>query len=252
MGIYDPPAVLDAISDNAIPVLAFGGLSILAMFVFFIEAARMGARDRVYPMALWMTVLWWPHDGSYLLRFDRWFSDYGHWFMELFWFAIVVTFLAECVYVWQTIRYGHEELSPGLSRTAHTARVLGALACGVISWALLKGAINDDLYLLSFMGTLLWGCPSGSALLGRHPDGRGQSVLEWVAFSVMTVLYSITSIGFFGGGFFHGWKYVALCAAATVWSLVHLQRVHASASPLTSRSPRREPAVDGRLSATLR
>lgn len=48
------------------------------MFVFFIEVGRMGRRDRVYPMALWMTVLWWPHDGSYLLHFDDWFSRWDH------------------------------------------------------------------------------------------------------------------------------------------------------------------------------
>jgi hypothetical protein len=35
-------------------------LSIVVMFVFFIEGARMGQRDRVYPMALWMTALCWP------------------------------------------------------------------------------------------------------------------------------------------------------------------------------------------------
>jgi hypothetical protein len=238
---YDPAAVLEAISDHAAAVLAIGGLSVIAMFVFFIEAARMGARDRVVPMALWMTALWWPHDGSYLLRLGKWFGTYDHWFMELFWFAIVGTFVSESVFVWQTIRYGRDELSPGVAQPVHTLRVLGALACGVISWSLLKGALNDDLYLLSFMGTLLWGCPSASALLGRRRDGRGNSVLEWAAFSAMTILYSITSISFFGGGFFHSWPYVGICVASTIWSLVIVRQIAASSSPMTSRSPRREP-----------
>jgi hypothetical protein len=57
MGTYDPATVLAAISANAAAVVAIGGVSILAMFVFFIEGARMGRRDRVYPMALWMTAL---------------------------------------------------------------------------------------------------------------------------------------------------------------------------------------------------
>jgi hypothetical protein len=139
---YEPQHVLDAISDNAVAVVGIGGLSIVAMFVFFIEAARMGRRDRVYPMALWMTALWWPHDGSYLLHADDWF--------------------AESVFFAQTVIYGREELSPGRSQTEHTVRMLGALAAGVISWALLKGALVDKLYLLSFMGTL---CP----LTSRHP-----------------------------------------------------------------------------------
>jgi hypothetical protein len=239
MTTYDPPAVLGAITANAVPVVLIGGISIVAMFVFFVEAARMGARDRVYPMALWMTVLWWPHDGSYLLHLPDWWGRYDHWFMQLFWFAIVVTFLAECTYVVQTVRYGRDELSPGLSQTAHTARVLGALAAGVISWTLLKGAIDDPLYLLSFMATLLWGAPSGSALLGRRPDGRGQSVLEWIGFLVMAVFYSVASIGFFGGGFFHEWPYVSLCVASCLWAAAHLVQVWRSPAPMTSFRPGR-------------
>jgi hypothetical protein len=39
---YDPPTTLDAISHNAAVVIGIGGLSIIAMFVFFIEAARIG------------------------------------------------------------------------------------------------------------------------------------------------------------------------------------------------------------------
>jgi hypothetical protein len=123
--------------------------------------------------------------------------------------------------------------------------VLGAIAAGIISWALLKGALQDNLYLLSFMGTLLWGCPSSSALLGRRPDGRGQSVLEWIAFSVMTVCYSITSIFFFGGGFFHSWEYVGICVAATLWSFVLIREVHAAGAPLTSWRPRTQATVPG-------
>jgi hypothetical protein len=35
---YDPHTTLDAISRNVVPVVVIGGLSIVAMFVFFIEA----------------------------------------------------------------------------------------------------------------------------------------------------------------------------------------------------------------------
>ncbi|HEY1967906.1 MAG TPA: hypothetical protein VGH89_08155 [Pseudonocardia sp.] len=237
---YQPAEVLAAISANAVPVVLIGGLSIVAMLVFFAEAARMGARDRVYPMALWMTALWWPHDGSYLLHLRDWFGRYDHWFMQLFWFAIVLTFLAESTFFVQTVAFGRQELSPGLSQPVHTARMLGVLACGVVSWVLLKGVMDDPLYLLSFMATLLWGGPSGSALLGRRPDGRGQSVTEWIGFTTMAVLYSITSIGFFGGGFFHSWAYVGLCLGACLWGLVQLRQVQLAGCPVSSFSARRE------------
>jgi hypothetical protein len=245
MNTYDPQTTLDAISHNAVAVVVIGGLSIIAMFVFFIEGARMGQRDRVYPMALWMTALWWPHDGSYLLHFRDWFGGaHSHWFMQLFWFAIVVTFLAESVYAWQTIQYGRDELSPGHSQRAHAIRIVGVMAAGVISWALVKGALDDDLYLLSFMATLLWGGPSASAMLGRRPDGRGQSLLEWIAYSAMAVLYSIVSIFFFGGGFFHSWQYVGICLAACVWGFVIIADAKRAGVPLTSWQPSRA-AVGG-------
>jgi hypothetical protein len=231
---YDAQRTLEAITDNAVAVIAIGGISIVAMWVFFVEAARMSRRDQVAPMALWMTVLWWPHDGNYLLKFDDWFNVYDHWFMQLFWFAIIVTFVSESLYVAQTIKYGRDELSPGESQRNHTLRMLGALAAGTVSWALLKGALDDPLFLLSFMGTLLWGLPSASALLARRKGTAGQSLLEWQAFSVMAICYSIASIGFFGGGFFHSWQYVGICVVASAWSLVVVRQLKRAGAPASS------------------
>jgi len=222
MSTYDPQQTLVAITENAVPIVLIGGVSIVAMCVFFVEAARMSRRDRVAPMALWMTVLWWPHDGNYLVNVGDWFSRYDHWFMQLFWFAIIVTFVSESIYVVQTIKYGRDELSPGADRRTHTVRVLVALVAGVVSWALVKGALDDPLFLLSFMGTLLWGLPSSAALLARRKAPVGQSLLEWQAFSVMTICYSVASVGFFGGGFFHSLPYVGICGVASVWSVVNV------------------------------
>ncbi len=235
MSSYDPQTTLAAITDNAGAVIVIGGISIVAMWIFFVEAARMSLRDRVAPMALWMTVLWWPHDGNYLLNVDDWFGTYDHWFMQLFWFAIIVTFVSESIYFVQTIVYGRDELSPGQSQRVHTVRMLGALAAGVISWTLLKGALDDPLFLLSFMGTLLWGLPSASALLARRA-GRplGMSLLEYQAFAVMTFCYSIASIGFFEEDFFHSAPYVGICVAACAWSLVVVHQLKAAGAVTSS------------------
>ncbi|WP_182379342.1 hypothetical protein [Nocardioides sp. WS12] len=234
MASYDAAETLASITDHAIPIVAIGGLSIVAMWVFFIEAARMSRRDRVAPMALWMTVLWWPHDGNYLLRHEDWFQTYDHWFMQLFWFAIIVTFVSESVYVVQTIRYGRDELSPGQTQRVHTLRMVGALAAGVISWSLLKGALDDPLFLISFMGTLLWGLPSAAALLARRRGPAGMSVLEYEAFAAMTWCYSIASVGFFGDDFFRSWPYVGICSAACAWSIVVVVQLRAAGAVRSS------------------
>jgi hypothetical protein len=44
MATYDPIVTLNAISDDAAAVVLVTGLSIVAMFVFFIEGAGMGSR----------------------------------------------------------------------------------------------------------------------------------------------------------------------------------------------------------------
>jgi hypothetical protein len=115
--------------------------------------------------------------------------------------------------------------------------------CFIIVWAALRSAfgehlrsaaLDDDLYLLSFMATLLWGGPSGNAMLGRRRDGLGQSLLEWIGYSVMAVCYSVVSIFFFGGGFFHSWPYIGICVAACVWSFVIITDAKRARVPLTS------------------
>jgi hypothetical protein len=98
---------------------------------------------------------------------------------------------------------------------------------------------------LSFMATLLWGAPSASAMLGRRRDGRGQSLLEWIGYNVMAVLYSIVSIFFFGGGFFHSWQYAGICVAACAWSFVILADAKRAGVPMTSWQPRTAPAPRG-------
>jgi len=168
MSAYDPHQTLAAITHNAVPIVLIGGVSIVAMWVFFVEAARMSRRDSVAPMALWMTVLWWPHDGNYLLKVDDWFSGYHHWFMELFWFAIIVT----------------------------------------------------------------------------------QSLLEWQAFSVMTICYSIASVGFFGGGFFRSLPYVGICGVASVWSVVNVLQLRSAGAVRHSWAS--DPARDRQVSASVR
>ena len=244
MNVYDPDTVLRAIDRNAVAVVAIGGASILAMFVFFIEAIRSSRRDHVYSMALWMTALWFPHDWSYLFRFHDWFGGrYSHWFMQLFWVAIIVTAVSETTYAVQTIRYGRAQLSPQHSQHGHAMRILAVLAAGVISWSLLKGALDDHLYLLSFMATLMWGGPSGHAMLSRYPDGRGQVQSTWIAFSAMAVLYSITSICFFGGGFFHSWQYVGICVASCAWSFVLIADLRRIGVPLTASHSGGRPAL---------
>ena len=239
MNTYDPHTTLDAISHNAVAVIGIGGLSIIAMFVFFIEAARMGRRDRVYPMALWMTALWWPHDGSYLLHFSDWFGGpYDHWFMQLFWFAIVVTFLAECIYAWQTIQYGRNELSPGRSQRR---------ACPSDTWR--DGRRRDQLGFgqrrarrrplpALLHSDVVVGRPGGQRDARAAPRRTGPVLARMDRLQRHgSLLFDRVDL-FFGGGFFHSWPYIGICMAACVWSFVIIADTMRAGVPLTSWRPR--------------
>jgi hypothetical protein len=61
----------------------------------------------------------------------------------------------------------------------------------------------------------------------------------------MAVLYSVTSIFFFGGGFFHSWQYVGVCVASCVWSLVVIADAKRAGVPFSWWQTRRMPAATG-------
>jgi len=51
----------------------------------------------------------------------------------------------------------------------------------------------------------------------------------------MAVCYSIVSIGYFGGGFFHSWPYVGICVAACVWSFIVIADARRAGAPFAER-----------------
>ena len=116
--MYDPQAVLQAIDQHFVIILILNALALLANVVYFGEAIRLAARDRCYTMPLAGTLLFIPHDLSYILFYDKWFNQYHHWFCELYWVGLIATLCLECLFLYQTIKYGREELFPRLSQRA--------------------------------------------------------------------------------------------------------------------------------------
>jgi len=68
----------------------------------------------------------------------------------------------------------------------------------------------------------------------------------------MATFYSIASIGFFGGGFFHSWQYVGICVVACLWSFVLVHDARAAGCVFSSwrSDPPRAPNTR-RLSARI-
>lgn len=221
--MYQPAEVLRYVSDHAVLVVLLGGITLLCNFVYFGEAARLGFRDRCAPMALWGTAIFLAHDGNYLLDYGKWFNTYDHWFPKLFWVALCVTFTFELVFFSQIVRFGRAEFAPALSQRMWTLYCVGAVAAGVIGWAIVKRVLDDDLYLVSFMVTILLCGPSSMPIMMRRGSRRGFSPLEFGAFTVMALGFAVTTQLFSAS--FHNLTWIVLSAAAVGYGLVMIRAV---------------------------
>ncbi|MFJ9390497.1 hypothetical protein ACIRON_16855 [Nocardioides sp. NPDC101246] len=193
--MYDVDAVFAAVDDRTVLFLALGALALACNWYYFFECQRLARRDRCAPMALWATTAFMGHDGSYLLNYDDWFNRYDHWFPQLFWVGLIVTFTFECIFFVQTVRYGREENAPGMSQPQWVAYCLGALVTGVVFWSVVRTYLDDPLYLMTFLVTFGMCAPATLGLMVRRGDRRGVGAGQLWAYLGIGVFYvGLTSI----------------------------------------------------------
>lgn len=217
--MYDPHAMLQTIDANRVPILLLCSLAMVANYVWFAEAIRVARRDRSYSMPLAATYFFLVHDASFVALYSKWFNEYAHWYCELFWVALVVTTLMEIIFLSQTLQYGRAELFPTLSPFAFTGVIFAGVTAVAVIWLLVKSALNDDLYILSFFFAISWYPPLGMALLMRRKTRQGQTPLMWASFTAMG-LFSFLASWFFFGPALHSWLWLAFWAVTIGWSLV--------------------------------
>lgn len=187
--MYDPSATLAAVDANAPIIIALCAIALIFNYAYFGEAIRLGARHKTYSVPVPVTLVFLPHDLSYLLEFNKWFVVYDHWFCKLWWVGLVFTNAIEFVFFYQALRYGREELLPSLNQKQYVFAMLLALLGGTLAWFTIKQALNDDLYLFSFGWTLFWGAPLCIPLMVRRASSRGQSRWMWISYMLMAVFY---------------------------------------------------------------
>jgi hypothetical protein len=200
---YNPQALLATIDANWLAVLAGGSIAMVFNYIFFWEAGRSAMRDSSPAFPLIACTIWFAHDLSFVLQYDAWFNLYDHWYLKLFWAALIPTTLFEGFYTWQAWRYGRAEFFPSATQGQWTAYVLGALALACLSWWAIKQLLDDPLYTWSFATTGALAAFFCLARAVRRGDGAGQSVLLWVSFCVMTAAWFTCEYVVFGGMFRH-------------------------------------------------
>jgi hypothetical protein len=134
-------------------------------------------------------------------RFDKWFNVYDHWYVKLFWLALVFTVLFELAFVYQLIVYGREELRPSWSQAQFAGLIVGGVAVALVAWSFVKHLIGDPLYIDYFHIANLAGPIFAAALLLRRGSRAGQTPLIWGAYAVMEACWFLAVALWFGSDF---------------------------------------------------
>lgn len=219
---YNPQELLATIDANWIAVLAGGGIAMVFNYIFFWAAASNALRDRSPAFPLIVCTSWFAHDLSFVLKFDDWFNLYDHWYLKLFWVALIPTTLFEAYYIRQTWRFGREELYPGATQERWTAYVLGCVVLACVFWWGTKMLLDDPLYAWSFAAIGAFGPAYALARAVRRGDTAGQSALMWGSYAVMTATWFTCEYVVFGGAFRHP-VFIAIGVVSVICSLLLVQ-----------------------------
>jgi hypothetical protein len=199
--MYDSTPVLAALDANMWKVLALCGVAMACNYTWFIAAVRQGLRDETVPIPIFCTLFWLAGDASMVARYERWFVEIDHWYVKLFWAALVLTVINELVFLWLTLRFGRREFAPRLTQPQFTALVLAWLATMVVGFELVKSWIGDPLYINYFHLANLLGPPFAAAMVVRRGTRAGTSPLIWGAYTMMVASWFTATALWFGDAF---------------------------------------------------
>lgn len=222
--MYDPEQVLAAIDQHKWPIVTLCAFAMLCNYTWFFAAVRQGFRDRVFPIPIFCTFFWLAGDGSMVLRYDQWFNGYHHWYVELFWLALVFTVLCELVFLYMTLRFGREELLPASTPMQFRLLVFAGLIAAFVTWGFVKANISDDLYISYFHLANMAGPLFAAGLLIRRRSRAGTTPLIWAAYTLMVTSWFLACALWFGPPFnspmFIIFYVTCIAASAAMWVAV--------------------------------
>lgn len=217
---YDPYRALQSIDQNIVPIAIGMTIALSLTFVYFYEAIRLGFRHRAFSPPLAATLWFLPHDLSFVLRYDQWFNVYDHWWVKIWWCGLVATVGIELLLLWQTIRWGHDEIMPQASQKTFACGIAAAAVGAGVIWWLVKASVDDELFLTSFLMTIVWPMPFTTAQILRRRSRKGISVLQETVLAPMF-------LGLWGAlclidPFFRSPVFIALAVVAVCWALFNV------------------------------
>lgn len=219
---YDPQAVFAVIREDWRPIFACLSIAMIGNTLYFVEAVRLGFRDRSYAASLVCTSLFLAHDLSFVLHFDRWFNQYGFWVWEAMWFNVLISVIGELIIFYQVLKYARDEALPGLSPGNALAAIGLAQIGAFVAFSYVMNLIGDPLYILAMPFTIFWLTPFAFALTLRRKSRRGQSVLLNASYILM-VVGEWSAWWQLGVEALHTPVFIGLGVVTILWSLANIR-----------------------------
>lgn len=218
--MYSYQGSLQAIDAHTAPVMVYLAATVAAAFLYFVIASVMAVRQKVYVVPFIGAALFFWHDLTFVLQYDLWFNVYNHWWVKMWWYALVGTVAFELFMIWQVYQYGHQELWPNLSRrTFGMLLVLGTFGIGAM-WYLIKISMSDELFFITFVLTAVFSVPFHTAIMSRRQSRAGQSIV--MNLSTIVMLWCETAAFSLADPFFKSPSFLIFVAAFTIWPLANV------------------------------
>jgi hypothetical protein len=225
--MYDGHQVLAAIDNHRIWILALCSLAMICNYTWFFAAYVIAWREKVYSIPIFCTLFWFAGDASFVAHYHIWFNTYHHWYVELFWAALLFTVTFEVAYIVQAIQYGRKELLPSSTPRQFAALIVAGAAAAVIVWNFLNDSMGDPIAIayFSIANTALPLMYVG--ILMRRRTSAGTAPLVWWGYLGMITCWFVAVVAFYGPQFRSIWYLGlwAVCIVGGVGVLVAVKRL---------------------------
>jgi lipid-A-disaccharide synthase-like uncharacterized protein len=153
--MYDPHLLLNVIDQNKWWILGGFTIAMIFQWIWLIKSIKIAKRERVYSIPLFCTFFWFAHDTGCVARFSDWFNVYDHWYLKCFWFGLLTAAILELIFFGQVIKYGKDELLPGVSTRLFILGLVAFQIAASLTWEYFKSVMGDPLYQLSTPATVV-------------------------------------------------------------------------------------------------
>jgi hypothetical protein len=225
--MYDGLDTLTAIDSNMFGILALCALAMVFNYIWFFSAYVIARREKVYSIPIFCTLFWFAGDATFVAHYDTWFNIYDHWYVELFWAALLFTVMFEVAYIVQAIQFARKELLPSSSPRQFAALIVAGAIAAVIIWNFLNHTMGDPLGISYF-------CIANTALplmyvgiLMRRRSSAGTAPIVWWGYLAMITCWFTALVLFFGPEFRSFWYFAmwAVCTVGGIGVLIAVKRL---------------------------